>query len=238
MLHSSGVSHEDDFRCFRKLARTTPKACLVDIGANTGQSAISFLANCPNGKVMSFEPNKLYEPVLEAVQSILGKNRFSYFFFGLSDSDSSMDLYIPCVDGTPYMQESSITLDQFEKPWVKERLNQYGQRLEIASISCDFKVGDEVIADPALIDIIDIIKIDAEGAEMKVLLGLTKVIEKYKPALLIENNDYHSVTPFLKKLGYEDFKYNSTTDILEPMSGATTNCFYLIQDKHLELLEA
>jgi FkbM family methyltransferase len=229
-LHSSGQSHEDDFLCFRKFAKAGARALLVDVGANAGQSAISFLASCPHGKVSSYEPNKLYEPVLREIRDILGVERFDYSMFGLSDSESSLPLYIPSVDGTIYMQESSMTLEQFEKPWVKARLESYGQRLEILPKTCDFKCGDECVEE------VDIIKIDAEGAEMKVLAGLSRTIATKRPVFIIENNDYHHVTSFLEAYGYDVFKYNPSIHKLESMSGATTNCFYLMPDKHEWLL--
>jgi hypothetical protein len=47
---------------------------------------------------------------------------------GLSDNESELDLYIPHVDSVPYMQEASLTLKQFEKPWVRDRLKTYGKK--------------------------------------------------------------------------------------------------------------
>ena len=123
-----------------------------------------------------------------------------------------------------------MMLEQFEKPWVRNRLLSYGQRIEILSLLCDFRLGNEAITD------VDVIKIDAEGAEMRVLNGLCKVIAINKPVFLIENNDYNAVTPFLSSFGYNAFKYNASLDALEPMSGATTNCFYLLPSKHRALL--
>jgi len=71
-LMSGGLPHEDDFEFFKQFGSQDKQIVFVDVGANTGQSAISFLMNCPNGHVISFEPNLLYQPVLYGVQEFLG----------------------------------------------------------------------------------------------------------------------------------------------------------------------
>lgn len=62
---------------------------------------------------------------------------------------------------------------------------------------------------------IDIMKIDVEGAELEVLKGARKTIEKYKPKLLIENHKFmfpdieDKVIEFLRSLGL-GYKYTIT----------------------------
>ncbi|MEI2774066.1 MAG: FkbM family methyltransferase [Candidatus Competibacter sp.] len=220
-LVQGGVPHEDDFLFFKKLNRSDRPIVFVDVGANAGQSAISFLMNCPSGRVISFEPNLLYQPVLVGVQELLGESRFEFHMCGLSDAESDLDLYIPHVDGVPYMQEASLTLAQFGKPWVHDRLKSYGTKIEIIPVRASFKISDN------LIEQADVVKIDAEGAEMSVLRGMRKLIENSPPIFLIENNDWSAVTKYLKAFGYGVYQYDKNVEALLPMSGATTNCFYL-----------
>jgi hypothetical protein len=47
------------------------------------------------------------------------------------------------------------------------------------------------------------------------------------PIFLIENNDYHRVTPWLAARGYEPLVYEVARDELVPMTSATTNTFYV-----------
>ena len=72
-----------------------------------------------------------------------------------------------------------------------------------------------------------IILIDVEGAEMKVLMGASKIIEKYKPIIISELNDAlllkqgnssKEVISFLKKLNYSvtDIDYQ---DVMYPFNG-------------------
>lgn len=228
MMH--GIPHEDDFLYFQSLDNKDRTVVFIDVGANAGQSAISFLISCPGGRVISFEPNQLYQPVLEGVRDLLGDLRFEYHMCGLSDVESELDLYVPHVDGIPYMQEGSLTLRQFGKPWVSKRLKSYGNITEIIPVRASFKIADNLIGEA------DVVKIDAEGAEMTVLRGMRNLIRNCEPIFLIENNDYLAVTEYLMSFGYGVFKYDKNLGSLLPMSGATTNCFYL-KEQHFALLD-
>jgi FkbM family methyltransferase len=212
-LMLGGAPHEDDFLFFKKFNGLDKPMLFVDVGANTGQSAISFLMNCPNGHVISFEPNLLFKKVLKGVQELLGATRFEFYMCGLSDKEGELDLYIPHVDSAPYMQEASLTMSQFEKPWVRDRLKSYGTKIEIIPVRASFKIADK------LIEKADVVKIDAEGAEMKVLVGMCKIIENNPPIFLIENNDYTAVTNYLKSYGYGVYKYQKSAE-----GGACCQC--------------
>ena len=61
----------------------------------------------------------------------------------------------------------------------------------------------------------DLIKIDVEGYENKVLLGAIKTIKKYKPVIYVENNlkqgKYNTINFFKRKLskfGYKPYIFN------------------------------
>lgn len=56
---------------------------------------------------------------------------------------------------------------------------------------------------------VDVIKIDVEGAELKVLKGCKKTIERFKPKIIFEANsskEYEILTSEFKKMKYEIFK--------------------------------
>ncbi len=221
-LFKGGRPHEDDFNSFLRHQFNT----FIDVGANSGQSAASYLMNCPDAQVISFEPNLLYEPVLSKLSDFFEK-KFCFHMYGLSDCEGSFDLHVPLVDGIPYMQESSLSLEQFKKPWVLERLCSYGGTINYESISCVFVTADSVINDA------DVIKIDAEGAELKVLLGFANLIYLKHPIFLIENNDFINVTAYLGTFGYSAYQWRGTK--LIPLETPCTNCFYLTQNHLLEL---
>jgi hypothetical protein len=73
----------------------------------------------------------------------------------------------------------------------------------------------------------DAVKIDAEGSEVEVLEGLTRLISEKSPLFLIENNDFAGVTAFLANHGYKPFMFSGKQAKLVPFEGVHTNCFYL-----------
>lgn len=221
------VPHEDDFLFFKNICSNERQIKFLDVGANSGQSAISFLMVCPMSYVVSYEPNSIYMPVLEGVRRLLGPARFEYHMDGFSDKESNLDLFVPHVDGFAFLQEASLSLSQFQKPWVLDRLKSYGEKLEITPVRAHFVVADTVI------EAADVVKIDAEGAEMSVLRGMNEIIRKSKPIFLIENNDWQAVTDFLAGFGYRPYQYNANSGQLVNMNGASVNCFYLLDD-HFE----
>ncbi|MGZ5197963.1 MAG: FkbM family methyltransferase, partial [Kaistella sp.] len=71
---------------------------------------------------------------------------------------------------------------------------------------------------------IDFIKIDVEGNEMNTLRGARKVIEKYRPTLMVEMEQRHHHEPLQQLISeiegwdYETFFLNRNTFELEKLS--------------------
>ena len=219
-LWKSRSPHEEDFLFFRRLAGGTPT--LLDVGANAGQSALSFTMACPWASVVSFEPNVLYEPVLRYVREhLLSPATFTYHLVGCGAVRGELTLVVPYVDGTPYFGEASMRPEQFEVPWVRDRLASYGRELTFQSTTVRVRPVDEFGLRPT------VCKIDVEGHELDVLEGMAATIAACAPLFLIENNDYHRVTPWLAVRGYEPLVYDRARDDLVPMTAPTTNTFYV-----------
>lgn len=227
-LHSGGVPHEPDFLFFKNLPEED--GLLLDVGANAGQSAVSFRFVDKNRRILSLEPNYLFRPVLQFVKEKLVP-RFDYMLCGLGDQKATLRLTVPYVDEKPYYQECSIDKTQFDKPWVKERLASYGTRVTFKEMDIQIVAADDLELRP------DVVKIDAEGFELSVLQGMKNTITSSYPVFLIENNDYVHVTDFLKSLGYEVFVYDANSNRLHP-PGNSANCFYLHRTYHNGLLKA
>ena len=83
---------------------------------------------------------------------------------------------------------------------------------------------------------IDLIKIDVNGHELSVLKGLSKIIKRDKPALIIETGeDIKMIGRHLKKYGFEKYlflnKYNKFMKIKKNYPLNT----YFLQRNHLKL---
>jgi len=87
---------------------------------------------------------------------------------------------------------------------VTSRLDSVGS-FKVKTISLDNLVKNKKILPP------NVMKIDVEGAELKVLLGVKDIIEKYKPIIFIalDNPDTkEKVIQMIKNFGYNIFDLN------------------------------
>lgn len=149
-----------------------PGMRIVDVGANIGATSLkfSYLAG-ERGKVWSFEPdNRIFNKALVNIQMNNPSNLFIYNV-GLGNFNANLKLY-QVNKGNQGMNR--ILLDE-------SSTHSYSYVKII--VFDDFSV-QEGIQD------VDLIKIDVEGFEMNVLLGLLGILKRCKPILFIElDND-------------------------------------------------
>jgi len=213
--YMGGQLHDDEFAGFRRIA--APTRLILDVGANRGQSIATLKILFPDAIIHAFEANPLYVPVLEGLQTFFHGTVHAHGF-GLGSQDATIPLYVPWVSDTPFLEESSTRLDYYEKPWVAEKFRERGG-LRLEKHLVDIRRGDDLELAP------DVIKIDVEGAEHDVLIGLRETVLRHTPTLFVENSDWHNVTSYLSDLGYSPYRW--TGDELVPFYGTTTNTFYL-----------
>jgi FkbM family methyltransferase len=88
---------------------------------------------------------------------------------------------------------------------------------------------DRVIAEHKLARV-DVVKIDVEGAELRVLRGLASTIERWRPKLLIElapdalaaqNTSSEALVEWLRDSRYELFEFSRTTGALQKFGSAS-----------------
>jgi FkbM family methyltransferase len=147
-----------------------PEICL-DIGSNIGAAALFFAQHCE--QVYAFEPNPYIYPVLQR-NAERNKAGVTAFPFGLSDTASELMFYLYPDWNTG---ASSFVVENMKAVASKS----------VQSISAKVEIGDEVLAEQQ-IHHVDFIKIDTEGYEAKVLLGLKECIMRDKPVVALEWN--------------------------------------------------
>jgi FkbM family methyltransferase len=139
----------------------------IDVGANVGQHLLFMSRYCQ--EVHSFEP---YDRVINILMSKLLFNKCSNIIVhnvGLGAKSEYLDFYAPVG--------RNIATGSFIEEHAKDNNIKLG-KLEIVE-------GDLYISKLNL-NKIDLIKIDVEGFEKYVLLGLRDTLEKYRPFVVME----------------------------------------------------
>ncbi len=203
--------HDEDFLFFKNLD-LNKRGLFLDIGANSGQAAMTFAILSKQFHIISFEPNVYLEKELKVVKHFLGK-RFEYFMVGAGDVNVAMDFFIPLKQGVLMSEEGSFSYSKQLSENTKKRL---GKNYKIIKHKFNIKRIDNFDLYP------DIIKIDVEGFEHKAVLGMLKTIKKNKPILLIEErSNKEEIFDLLKPLGYHFYHYTKKTNSLTEFKDGT-----------------
>lgn len=127
---------------------------IFDVGANVGEYSKAVMQEIPNAKIFAFEP---VSSTFNQLEANLSGASVKCFNLGLSDHTGTETFYTGARSG------HSTTVKSFHS-------NPTG------SIECQVTKGDTFMADQK-ISAIDFMKLDAEGAEMKILKGFEKAFQ-------------------------------------------------------------
>jgi FkbM family methyltransferase len=163
---------------------------VFDVGANIGLYTLLAAAHLRGrGTVHAFEPNP---EVFSALARNIDRNSFRHAHIaqlGLSDSDGKTSFFLP--KDRAWTNGSLIEgfTDQDTRLVIETmRFDTYCARIPIAKV--------------------DLIKVDVEGAELKVLTGMGSLLQRWKPHILCEVlegystalNNFFAGTPYRKFL--------------------------------------
>ncbi len=163
---------------------------ICDIGANNG--LFTFWLLRLGGRVETFEPNPLLARVLRLrFAKAIRSGRLRLFDCALSDEAGTATLHVPCgfsplgtIDGD-FLTRAQSPMDEI-------------------TVQC--RMLDDCMTGP-----VDVIKIDVEGHELKVLRGASRLLAAHRPTLLVEAEERHhagavsALRGLLEPLGYEGF---------------------------------
>jgi len=148
-----------------------PGDLFVDIGANEGMiSLVAARFVGSNGKVIAFEPNPVPRAKFEKNLELNNISTVNIIAAGASDQEGTLELFVPEIN----TGEGSFAHDgNHQQPGTV--------------VACPIITGDSVLKDakPSLI------KIDVEGFEAKVILGLSATISRTHPIIIMEMVETH-----------------------------------------------
>jgi FkbM family methyltransferase len=161
------------FHPFDQIPADVQAGTILDVGANEGKVAEAALRTYPQGRVICFEP---VAGTFRALQQRLARygNRVVYFNEALSDVNGQAEINLTNFNGANSLQPQP-EFHKANNPHIRE-------------------VGREVIKLSRLDDVaarlpeqrIDVMKIDVEGHELKVLLGGREFIRRNVDTVIVE----------------------------------------------------
>jgi FkbM family methyltransferase len=184
--------HEPEFRW---LGRLTGPGVLLDVGANSGQSALSFRMFNRQVPIVSLEPNPACEPDLRLVRRLI--RRFDYAMIAAGDRCGTVALTIPTIRNVAASQAASL-----DPGFIARRRHQIERRTG-GSVTLSQVTVPLATVDSLRLDVLAM-KIDVEGTELDVLEGAASTIERQRPVVMLEaSSGSGGAAHFLRSKGYE-----------------------------------
>lgn len=190
-----------------------PGSNVIDIGTNIGWVALNFAKITQHGSVIGFEPDPFN---FQVCQNNIKLNNFSNLIvlpIGLGETSDTVKMEVRTPDNRGG--------------------NRIATQVEKGSVTVTIKSLDSVPEIQSLIKI-DLIKLDVEGYELKVLKGAKNLLLKHTPTLFIEIDDNNlrdqgdsavELILFLKSCGYKTIQHAETNSQLSHESDFS-NCHF------------
>lgn len=171
-LYVSGSFEPNEFAFIDRVLR--PGMTFVDIGANEGLYTLFAARRVgPSSRVIAVEPSSRERAILHANFSRNRINNVTVVPHALADRPGTAELMI-----APRLHGGHNTLGQLI----------YESDAEVARESVTVETFDGLVERLGLTQV-DVVKIDVEGAEFKLLAGGRSLLSRQRPILLIEAND-------------------------------------------------
>ena len=175
----------------------------VDIGANFGYFSLVASARAPTDRVLAIEANPACASKLAEHAARNSCTNIEIFEVACWDEDGTLDLFVAGIHNPGKTSLSSS--------------NAYSADL-VRVLACPL----DSIVERSGVDRVDLVKLDVEGAELHVLKGMQRTIDRYRPRVIVEVEDIlltqFAATPghihdFFARHGYRS-ETLSATDIL------------------------
>ncbi len=158
---------------FRQLPKEITPLLILDVGANIGDTALAALKSYPNCKVICFEPvAESYNKLLTRLKRFTG--RATFIKKALSDSNGFCEINITSFHGANSIEKQS-DFHRKSNPHVTEIKKETIEVVKLDDYINEFNNQK-----------VDILKIDVEGHELKVLRGGIDFITQYVDTIIIE----------------------------------------------------
>jgi FkbM family methyltransferase len=197
------LPHDPSYRAVRHFFEAAPDGLLLDIGANDGISVLSFRSLDSRYRILSFEPNPLLEPSLAKLKK--RDDRFDFQMVGAGSKRTRERFFVPYFRGILLHTFTSGSSEQVRTALAAHFGQRVADRARIVEFESEVVPLDELGLEPT------IVKIDAEGFEHDILLGMADTIARCQPFIVVEiawDNENRSVRMFLESRDYVLLDYD------------------------------
>jgi FkbM family methyltransferase len=209
--------HDDDYRVFGLFGDR--RGAFLDVGANAGMSAFSFRIYNKSSPIVSIEPNPFHEADLRFVSRFV--RPFSYRMWAAGPARGELTLHVPVYRGVPITAEASLLRDQVQ---TSNSLRKHlGARMDTG----DFDIVERTVPIRPLDELgldVAFAKLDVQGYEHQVLLGLRETIARCRPVILVERPE-PEVDALLGEWGYGPHEF--ARGVLTPGPSQRSNTVFL-----------
>ncbi|MBK9734234.1 MAG: FkbM family methyltransferase [Saprospiraceae bacterium] len=147
-----------------------------DVGANIGYYSVLAKKCNPDIKVYSFEPSNGPFHFLEQNIKINHLNNIHLYKKAVGNQICTIDFYEDINPKFKYLEHHVSGSGNTANTWENDQVNKYS----VACVTIDGFVEENKI------ESLDLIKVDTEATEDKVLIGALGAIQKYKPIIICE----------------------------------------------------
>lgn len=163
--------HLGELRYLR--AHLEPQMTFADVGANQGEFTLPVAKRLSAGQVLAFEPEDRMFLMLRENVALNDLTNVRLFHFGLGKEPSRTALYTSTGTTTQVGWNEGLFTT-----FNDGVCSAFVQEIEIRSL-------DDVVSETP-VERLDYMKIDVEGAELFVLEGAIKTLQRFRPRLIME----------------------------------------------------
>ena len=147
-------------------------AVILDVGAHAGQFTKLFARLAPRGRILAIEPSPYALGILRLVVALRRLRQVEIVPVGVSDAPGTATLL------TPIKPSGAVGFG----------LASFARRVDRAAHRSDAVAVEtlDAIADRFRLARIDLVKCDIEGFEVHALRGARRLLERFRPVLLLE----------------------------------------------------
>jgi FkbM family methyltransferase len=196
------VVEPEECNCFRSLIHKFRPNVFWDVGSNIGYYSFLFLSHVQNGSVLAFEPDPRNVELLRRTTRRNAIQSLEIVTKAVDKQAGEADFFLDDLTGA----SGSLVSDY---SFISDQYGHIPQRMRILTTTLDEQFSVRCSGP-------DLMKIDVEGADLRVLEGGRHMLETCHPIVMYEATHFEETREFFQRLGYDLFDVTTLRRIDAP----------------------